>query len=92
MIIWSDEAKKGYEKIIDDLLNKWPVNIALDFEQKMNELLDNLLKNNQLCPVTRYKALRKCVIHKNASLIYKINNKNIEIVTLIFNKDAHWFY
>lgn len=92
MIVWSNEAKKTYEAIIDDILKKWPVNIALDFEQETNNLLDRLLENIQLCPSTKYKKLRKCVIHKNTSLIYKVNRKNIELVTFIFNKDDHQFY
>ncbi len=92
MIIWSNEAKEAYEAIIDDILKKWPVNIALDFEQKTNILLDRPLQNKQLCPATKYKKLRKCVIHRNVSLIYKVNRKNIELVTFIFNKGDHRFY
>ena len=69
MIVWSDEAKHTYEEIIDDLLKKWPLTIALDLENKTNDLLDKLLDNKQLCPPTKYKKLRKCVIHKNTSLI-----------------------
>lgn len=92
MIVWSNEAKKTYEAIIDDLLNKWPVNVAIDFEEKTTILLDRLLDNKQLCPSTKYKKLRKCVIHRNASLIYKVNSKNIELVTFIFNRDDHHFY
>jgi plasmid stabilization system protein ParE len=91
-IVWSDEAKLTYESIIDDLLKKWPTDIALDFEKRTNELLDNLKQNKQLCPASKFKKLRKCVIHKNASLIYKINRKNIEIITFIFNKDDHHFF
>lgn len=92
MIVWSDEAKHTYEKIIDDLLKKWPLTIALDLENKTNDLLDKLLDNKQLCPPTKYKKLRKCVIHKNTSLIYKVNRKNIELITFIFNKDDHSYF
>lgn len=92
MIVWSDEAKHTYEEIIDDLLKKWPLTIALDLENKTNDLLDKLLDNKQLCPPTKYKKLRKCVIHKNTSLIYKVNSKNIELITFIFNKDDHSYF
>jgi plasmid stabilization system protein ParE len=59
MIIWSDEAKKTYEAIIDDLLEKWPVNAALelDFERQTNTLIDNLKGNNHFCPPIKYKQL-----------------------------------
>lgn len=57
MIIWSDEAKKTFEAIIEDLLEKWPVNAALDFEQQTNTLIDNLKGNNHFCPPIKYKQL-----------------------------------
>ncbi len=91
-IVWSTEAKTTYENIIDDLLKKWPNDIALEFEQRTNDLLEQLKKNKHLCPSSKFKKLRKCVIHKNASLIYKVNRKTIEIITFIFNKDNHQFY
>lgn len=92
-IVWSNEAKINYENIFDDVLKKWPIQIALDFERNTNELLDQLTKNRKLCPpLVQYKGLRKCVIHKNVSLIYRITRNNIEIVTFIFNRDEHPFY
>lgn len=45
MIVWSDEAKHTYEEIIDDLLKKWPLTIAIDLENKTNDLLNKLLDN-----------------------------------------------
>ena len=92
MIVWSDEAKINYEVIIDDLLKIWPIKIALDFESKTTDLLNALLTNKRLCPSSKYENLHKCVIHKNVSLIYKVNRQDIQIVTFIFNKDDHPFY
>jgi len=92
IIVWSEEAKSTYENIVDDLLEKWPIKIALDFEEKTSDLLESLKSNKQLCPASKFKKLRKCVIHKNVSLIYKTNRKTIEIITFIFNKDNHSFH
>ena len=91
-IIWSYQAQKMYELIIDDLLKKWPIEITLDFEYRTNNLLNHLKEHKHLCPKSKHKKLHKCVIHKNVSLIYKVNRKNIEIVTLIFNRDNHKYY
>lgn len=44
-IIWSNQAKIFYEEIIDFILEQWPPDIALDFENKTNDLLDKLKKN-----------------------------------------------
>ncbi len=90
-ISWSKEAIFQYESIIDNLIEKWPINVAQDFEFLTNSLLDNLKINKKLCPVSKFEKLRKCVIHKNVSLIYRINKQTIEIVTFIINKVANPF-
>lgn len=91
IIIWSDEARKTYDNTIDDLIDKWGIEIVIDFEEKTIELLDHLKIYKKFCPPSKKKKLRKCVIHKNASLIYKINKNNIELVTFIDNRSGHNF-
>jgi plasmid stabilization system protein ParE len=90
-IIWSNQAKISYEKIIDFILEQWSPDIAFNFESKTNRLLDNLKNNKKLCPVSKKKQLRKCIIHKNTSLIYRIIEQNIEIVTFIDNRSKHQY-
>jgi len=91
-IIWTEQAKISYEKIIDNLIEKWNTDIAFNFENLTNEILDKLKTNKKLCPNSKQSQLRKCVIHKNASLIYKISKQDIELITFIFNKSDHSFY
>ncbi len=88
-IIWSDQAKLSYEKTIDFILKDWSLDVALDFENRTNKLLDNLKKNTKLCPGSKNRQLRKCVIHKNTSLIYRIVKPNIELITFIDNRSEH---
>jgi plasmid stabilization system protein ParE len=90
-IIWSNQAKISYEKIIDFILAQWSVEVALTFESLTNNLLDNLKQNENLCPVSKKSRLRKCVIHRNVSLIYKVVKPNIELVTFIDNRSEHYF-
>lgn len=52
-IIWSEQAKNSYEKIIDFILEQWNSDIALDFESKTNTLLDKLKQNKNLCPASK---------------------------------------
>jgi plasmid stabilization system protein ParE len=88
-IVWSNEAKLTYEAIIDDLLRKWAVEIALNFENDTNAVLDRLKINKKLCPPSKVKKLRKCVVHKNVSLIYRIKASTIELITFIDNRTDH---
>jgi plasmid stabilization system protein ParE len=90
-IIWSKQAKKSYEKIIDNLLEEWPFDIALKFENLTNSTLDNIRNNKSLCPKSQQTQLRKCIIHKNVSLIYRIEKSNIELVTFIDNRSEHQY-
>jgi mRNA-degrading endonuclease YafQ of YafQ-DinJ toxin-antitoxin module len=90
-IIWSEQAKKSYEKTIDNLLERWTIDIVLKFENLTNSTLDNLKKNKSFCPKSQQTQLRKCVIHKNISLIYQIEKSNIELITFIDNRSEHQY-
>ena len=89
IIVWSNKARTTYDTIINDLLVNWNPDIAEDFETKTNTLLDTLKKYKKLCPLSKKKRLRKCVIHKNNSLSYKIKKDKIELVAFIYNKSGH---
>ncbi len=89
-IVWSKRAKSSYDKMVDDILAKWNYTVAENLEAKVDTLIDNLKSHNKLCPKSKQFKVRKCVIHKNVSLIYRIKNKSeIEIVTFVFNKSNH---
>ncbi len=74
-VIWSEQALKSYENIVDYILEQWNVYIALEFENITNQTIERIKKHSELCPYIKGKLLRKCVIHKNASLIYKIKDE-----------------
>lgn len=89
IIVWSEEARLSYFKIIDYLIINWNINIILEFETKINKLLDHLKNYEDFCPLSKKQKLRRCVIHKNTSLIYKINKNQIELITFIDNSTNH---
>ena len=90
-IIWSEQAKKSYEKTIDNLLERWTIDIVFKFENLTNSTLDNLKKNKSFCQKSQQTQLRKCVIHKNISLIYRIEKSDIELITFIDNRSEHQY-
>jgi len=90
-IIWSNKAKVSYLEIIDFLLSQWSVDIAEEFESKTNQLLNTLLLHKMLCPKSKKENLRRCVIHHNTSLIYRISSTNIELITFIDNRTKHHY-
>lgn len=91
-IIWTDNAHDSYLSIIDQIFQKWTIEIVERFEQQVNKLIDRIQNHNHICPKAKTKNLHKCVINKHNSLIYRVKNDNsIEIIVLLFNNSEHSF-
>ena len=88
-IIWSNQSKNSYEKTIDFILDQWNAQIATDFENRVNMLLNRLVLDSQLCPIFKISNLRKCIIHKNISLIYLVKETDVFLITFIDNRAKH---
>ena len=41
-IIWSRQAKLSYNKLVDDILEKWDYTVAEKLQSKVDTLIDNL--------------------------------------------------
>jgi plasmid stabilization system protein ParE len=91
-VIWSDEAKASYRQTIYDLLQKWPIEIAIRLEDAVNSLIHNLEYHNHICPSSKKDtSIRKCVVSKQSSIIYIIENNTIHLVGFFYNKTNHNF-
>ena len=91
-IIWTDTAHSSYLSIIDQVFEKWGIQIVERLEEQVVQLIDKIENHNHICPKAKFKNLHKCVINKHNSLIYRIKgNDTIEIIVLLFNKSEHGF-
>ncbi len=90
-IYWSLEAESRYLEIINYLLDHWTIREVNNFIIEVERLLSLLIKHKHLCPSSqKKKGLRKCVISKQTSLIYRITEPNrLELVTFIDNRSEH---
>ncbi|RLC25112.1 MAG: hypothetical protein DRH21_04480 [Deltaproteobacteria bacterium] len=89
-IFWSPLAEETYLKTLTWILDKWTLREAINFENKVNGLIEKLKIQKKLCPVSSTKnSLRRCVITPQTSLVYQIKNKIIEIVVFIDNRSDH---
>ena len=86
---WTEQSLDSFEDIALQLIKKWNYKIAQDFDNDVQELIARLENNAKLCPPSKVKKLRKCVIHKNASLIYRIKSNAIELITFVDNRTNH---
>ena len=86
-VYWSALAKDTYSKLLKYLLDNYTFEIAINFDDKVNDLINSLQYFDQLCPPSKIvKNYHKCVINKQNSLIYRIHNNCIEIVAFIDNR------
>ena len=90
-IVWSDLAKDYYLYIFEQLFEKWNILVVENFEEETNSLIQNIALYNHICPKSKIKNYHKCIINKHISLIYRIENQTIEIVTLLFNQSDHLY-
>jgi plasmid stabilization system protein ParE len=91
-INWSDLAYLSYTDISNYLTEKFSLNVAIKFDDKVEKLLKNLETFEELCPkYQRRPSLRKCTIDKHVSLLYRIDGKIIQLVTFFDNRGIHHF-
>ncbi len=79
-IIWSPEAENDYEENINYLLKDWSIVDAQNFIDEVEATLILLQKFPEMYPLSTYKHVRKGVICKQISLLYRINHNNIELL------------
>lgn len=73
-IVWSDEARCGFNANIRFLEKKWSDEEALNFIERTEKILSLLENHPALFPITRHpdKNIRKGAICRQVSLIYKV--------------------
>ncbi len=88
--IWTAIASDEYDENIAYLLKNWSEKVALDFIEKVESVLYNIKTEIVEYPLTQNRNVRKCVICKQITLFYQINNNNdIEILSFCSNyKDS----
>ena len=91
-ILWSPLAEETYLYVLSQILEKWTIREAEEFETKVESLIDKLKTHKYLCPSSKkQKSLRRCVISPQTSLIYQINKDIIELVAFIDNRSLHQY-
>lgn len=90
-IIWSALANTTFTELLDYLESSSSEKTALELYQKTYRLLDTLKKNQYLCPPSKAINCRKCTINKRTSLVYRINEESIELITFLDNRTNHRF-
>ena len=90
-ILWTQKALDTFESISLQIIERWNIETALTFDNKVEIAIHQLEKNPKAFQLSKKYNLRKCVIHKNVSLIYRINKNSVELIVFVDNRDGHGF-
>lgn len=90
LIYWSPLAEYTYLELLTQIIERWSVKEAEAFELKVENLVEKLKIQNQLCPESEKQTnLRRCVVTNQTSLIYQIKGQVIELVAFVDNRSNH---
>jgi len=82
-IVWTPQAERGLDKVIEYLEKEWTVIEILNLEQNLQDLLNRIGKYPKICPATgKYKNVHKGLVDKNNYIIYRIQPKK-ELIEII---------
>ena len=79
-IIWSDEAIADYHQNIDYLLKEWPTQVAVEFIEDVETVIELMRSNPELYPLTDYQGVRKAVIRKQITLFFKVTDNALHLI------------
>jgi plasmid stabilization system protein ParE len=82
-IVWSETSLETFFKVVDYLFEHWTLKEIQKFETSVDELLEKITTNNELCPQSEIFGYRKCIIDTQNALVYSIINNKIFLVTFI---------
>lgn len=92
-IIWTPLAKESYANLLSFLTANYPLEIALELDDKVEKLTERLLRFKYLCPASQSNpVLRRCFINRWLSMVYQVENDEIWIYNIHNNRLPNGFF
>lgn len=86
-IKFTPEAEETYDAVVSQLRQRWGDRFVVKFEIKVLKCLDTITTTPYIYPVVEENTgIRKCLLHKNCSMFYKIYDEAILIVCFWDNR------
>lgn len=86
-IKFTPEAEETYDAVVEQLRQRWGDRFVKKFEVKVSKCLDTITKAPFLYPIAEENTeIRKCLLHKNCSMLYKIYDDAILIICFWDNR------
>lgn len=89
---FTPEAEDTYDALSLQLLQRWGTRFVQKFEDRISKALDTIGATSFLYPiVVKETQVRKCIIHKNCSLLYKVEGQTVTIICFWDNRQEPMF-
>ncbi len=86
-IRFSPEAEETYALLVVQLLQRWGDRFVQKVEIKLSKAIQIIIDNPFFYPVAdNGTGIRKCLLHKNCSMLYKVYNNEVLIVCFWDNR------
>ncbi|PKP07838.1 MAG: hypothetical protein CVU03_14015 [Bacteroidetes bacterium HGW-Bacteroidetes-2] len=86
-LVWSDEALKGLNEIIEYLERKFSEKDIRKFAKKFDRQIEIIKKNPETYSFTpKSKTIRRTIVAKLTSIYYRIDGDIITLVTVYDNR------
>ena len=86
-IVWTEHAISELKETIEYLETNWTERELRNFSAKLDHTIELISKAPELFPSSVEKfGIRKAVVEKYNNLYYRVNNKNVEIISLFSNR------
>ena len=85
-IKWTLRARERYYEILAYIQDGWGMDKSIEFIDKADAVLDNISEYPKMYQRTGKRNARKAVITKRTSLIYRIKDDDVELITFRDNR------
>jgi plasmid stabilization system protein ParE len=91
-IKFTPEAEETYDIIRNQLLENWGNRVVIQLEKKILKSLSIIAQSPLIYPVIDEPTdVRKCVIHKNCSILYRVFDHTVIVICFWDNRQEPIF-
>jgi len=89
---FTPKAEETYDSLVTQLRERWGDKFVIKFENKVSKAIELISKSPFTCTVTEENLeIRRCVLHKNCSMLYKVYDDEILIICFWDNRQDPLF-
>ena len=86
-VVFSKRARRKLEKLLVYLESEWSLKVKNEFIEKLDRCVLQISQHPESCPVSgEFPGLYKCVVTKQTTLYYRIEEKEIQVITFFDNR------